>query len=98
MRFLTLEECKKHLVVDHNEDDEMIASKAASAENAIENYLNIDLEYEFAEIPEDIKEAMLLFLGTLYGNREGFSIMESKATACILALVKPYKNYGTKRR
>lgn len=100
MRFLTLEQCKQHVYVSHNEDDALIELYASSAENAIENYLNVDLEYEYDAdtMPADILSAMLLFFGSLYANREGFTTMNTQPSASILALVNPYKNYGTKRR
>lgn len=100
MRFLTLEQCKKHVYIDHDEDDVLIELYASSAENAIENYLNVDLEYEYDAdtMPADILSAMLLFFGSLFNNREGFTTMNTQPNASILALVKPYKNYGYKRR
>lgn len=100
MRFLTLEQCKNHIYVDHNEDDALIELYASSAENAIENYLNRDLssEYDALTLPSDIMAAMLMFFGSLYANREGFTTLNTQPNASILALCKPYKNYGTKRR
>lgn len=98
MRFLTLDECKKSLVVDYDEDDEMIASMARSAEDAVENWLNRDLDNEYDELPAPIKRGMLLYLGSLYNNREGFSTVKSEPTAQMKSLLQPYRNYGIKRR
>ena len=100
MRYLTLELCKKHVYVDHDEDDELIELYAAAAEDSIENYLEQPLSNieENGALPSAVREAMLLFFGTLYNNREGFSTMQSQPTAHIKALISKYKNYVIKRR
>lgn len=98
MRFLTLEECKSHLVVDHNEHDAQIIAMATTAEDAIENELNRDLENDYEVLPSPIKSAMLLYLGSLYNNREGFSTLKSEPTAQMRSLIQYYKNYGNQRR
>ena len=98
MRFLTLEECKRHLVVDHNEHDAQIIAMATTAEDAIENELNRDLENDYEVLPSPIKSAMLLYLGSLYNNREGFSTLKSEPTAQMRSLIQYYKNYGNQRR
>lgn len=98
MRFLTLEECKRHLVVDHNDDDAMITAMATTAEDAIENELNRDLSNDYEVLPSPIKSAMLLYLGSLYNNREGFSTLKSEPTAQMRSLIQYYKNYGNQRR
>lgn len=97
MRFLTLEQCKKQLVVEHDEDDELIISKAAAAEEVVENYLNAPLE-SFVRVdgtlPHSIMEGIMLILGSLYAQREGFSSFDQKTTQALLALIKPYKSYA----
>lgn len=98
MRFLTLEECKRHLVVDHNDDDAMITAMATTAEDAIENELNRNLSNDYEVLPSPIKSAMLLYLGSLYNNREGFSTLKSEPTAQMRSLIQYYKNYGNQRR
>lgn len=100
MRFLTLEQCKQHVYVDHNEDDALIELYASAAEDSIENYLQLDLEQEYDAdtMPRAIISAMLLFFGSLYANREGFTTMTVQPSASIIALVKPYKKYVDQRR
>jgi uncharacterized phage protein (predicted DNA packaging) len=98
MRFLTLEECKRHLVVDHNDDDAMITAMATTAEDAIENELNRNLSNDYEVLSSPIKSAMLLYLGSLYNNREGFSTLASAPTAQMKSLIQYYKNYGNQRR
>lgn len=95
MRYLTLEQCKKHVYVEHNEDDFLIETYAAAAEQAVENYLEEPLEEVVTDKNrEAITSAMLLFFGSLYANREGFTTMNTQPTAAIVALLKPYKRYG----
>jgi hypothetical protein len=40
---------------------------------------------------------MLLFFGSMYANREGFTTMNTQPTAAIMALLNPYKSYGNLR-
>lgn len=91
MEYLTLEQCKKHLVVEHNEDDALIELYAGSAENSVANYLECSLsELEVdGVLPDAITSAMLMLLASHYNYREGF-----KLSASIIALLKPYKRYG----
>ena len=96
MRYLTLEMCKKQVYVDYDEDDAMIELQAAAAEDVIEQNLNRKLEDVAVDgkLPSAIMQAMLLFFGALYANREGFSTMASQPTASMIALLQPYKRYG----
>lgn len=97
MRYLTLEQCKAHAYIDHNEDDALVELYATAAEDSIENYLECplsDFEESPGVLPSSLTSAMLLFFATLYANREGFSTMASQPSASILALVSKYKRYG----
>ena len=96
MRYLTLEECKRHLYVDHNEDDALIQRYAGAAEDAVEGYIECPLERyaKNGQLPDAIISAMLLYVGSLYANREGFSTLSSQPTASILASLQKYKTYG----
>lgn len=101
MRFLTLELCKKHVNVEHNEDDSYIEGAAAAAELAVENYLQCPLE-EYCDasgaLPNDIMHGILLFFGSLYATREAFTSFDSKAQQSILALLNPRIKYGYSSR
>ena len=96
MRFLTLELCKKHIYVDHDEDDMMIDLQATAAEDVIELHLGRSLDdmATDGELPPPIQQAILLYFGSLYANREGFSTMQPQPTASMIALLQPYKRYG----
>lgn len=97
MRYLTLDLCKKHVYVEHNEDDAYIEQAAEAAETAVENYLQCPLTtYEDAagELPRAIVQGMLLFFGSLYANREAFTSLNVNTHTSILALLNPYIRYG----
>lgn len=97
MRYITLLDCKNHVYVEHDEDDVYISQAATAAERAVENYLQCPLE-EYATdgiLPADIKHGILLFFGSLYAHREAFSSFTSHEQPAILALLNPYKRYGT---
>jgi hypothetical protein len=99
MRYLTLEMCKHHVYVDHNEDDALIELYATAAENGVENYLECELSSleKNGELPQEIVAAMLMFFGSLYANREGFSTIASQPSASIMALLRKHKAYGIKK-
>ena len=88
--------CKKQVYVDHDEDDAMIELQATAAEDVIEQNLNRKLEDVTVDgkLPSAIMQAMLLFFGALYANREGFSTVASQPTASMISLLQPYKRYG----
>lgn len=101
MRFLTLELCKKHVNVEHDEDDDYIESAATAAELAVENYLQCQLEDYLnpaGALPPDIMHGILLFFGSLYATREAFTSFDSKAQQSILALLNPRIKYGHSSR
>lgn len=97
MRYLTLEQCKRHLVVEHDQDDADIIQMAESAEDSVENYLQCPLE-EFLRadgtLPAPIIRGMLLFVGTLYNSREMDASYETKVRDAAYALLNPYIRYG----
>lgn len=96
MEFLTLDQCKHHVYVEHDEDDAMIQSMATAAEAAVGNYLQAPLS-EYAEngvLPADIMQGVLMLFGTLYAQREGFVSYNVNAHPAILALLQPHKRYG----
>lgn len=99
MRYLTLELCKAHLVVSHDEDDQLIETYATSAENNIEHALECPLEdYEVdGKLPEDLVAAMLFRLSALYDSRIGMTAIGTKLNPNIIALIQPYKTYGYRR-
>ena len=72
--YLTIDEVKKHLLIDHDDDNRYIADLITVAEDAVKTDLNLDslseLEDETGMLPASVLHAQLLLIGTLYANRE----------------------------
>ena len=66
---LTLQETKVFLRVDGDEDDTLISSLIITAQVLTEDILRRPLS-EFGELPDPIKQAMLIIIGTLYEERQ----------------------------
>lgn len=74
MSFLSLNDVKRHLLIDHNDDDMYIADLITVAEDAVRVDLNREslreLEGVNGMLPPSVLHAMLLLVGTYYANRE----------------------------
>ena len=72
--YLDLSTVKKHLYIDHCDDDKYLADLITVAEDAVKTDLNLDslceIEDETGMLPASVIQAMLLLIGTLYANRE----------------------------
>ena len=75
--YLTIEDVKRHLIIDHDEDDRYLADLITVAEDAVRRDLNVyslkELEDCTGMLPACVLHAMLLLIGTLYSNRESIS-------------------------
>jgi uncharacterized phage protein (predicted DNA packaging) len=96
---LTLEDLKKHLNIDHNEDDAYIEELISVAEDAVETYINKPLA-DFVDsngmIKPAIRHACRLLVGTWYANRE--SVVYSTPSELpdgVLALLMPLRRFVT---
>lgn len=75
MDYLTLAQCKQHLLVDASftGDDDYITALAGAAEQAVEQHLDRPLAVlvdSSGNLPAPVTQAMLLMVGNLYANRE----------------------------
>ena len=72
--YLTLEQVKKHLLLDDGfkADDSYLLELMAVAEDSVSKHLDIALDEltEGGKLPPSIVHAMLLMIGNLYANRE----------------------------
>ena len=72
--YLTIDDVKRHLYIDHDDDNKLIADLITVAEDAVKTDLNLDsleeLEDETGMLPASVLHAMLLLIGSLYSNRE----------------------------
>ena len=66
---LTLNETKHYLRVDNDEDDALISSLIITSRILTEEILRCNLD-EFEMLPDLIKQAMLIIIGTLYEERQ----------------------------
>ena len=75
--YLSINDVKRHLIIDHNDDDLYIADLITVAEDAVRRDLNLyslkDIEDCNGMLPASVMQAMLLLIGTLYANRESVS-------------------------
>lgn len=99
--YLTLEQVKKHLLVDDGfkADDSYITDLITVAEDSVSRHLDIALEEldEGGKLPPSIIHAMLLMIGNLYANREPVTFgTVVKIPFTYEYLVGLYKRYGIK--
>ena len=66
---LELAETKEFLRVDGDEEDILISSLIVTAKELVENVLRKKLD-EFEQVPETVRQAMLIIVGTLYEERQ----------------------------
>lgn len=66
---LTLNETKHYLRVDNDEDDALISSLIITSRILTEEIIRCNLD-EFEMLPDIIKQAMLIIIGTLYEERQ----------------------------
>lgn len=98
--YLTLDIIKKHLYIDDyfTDDDDYIIGLANVAEKVVEKHIDSNLSEladEEGHLPSPLCQAMLLFIGNMYQNREAVSY--SSPTELPLAfnyIISLYKNYS----
>ena len=66
---LTLQEAKEFLRVDGDEEDGLIAGLIITARELVEETLRRKLS-EFEDVPESVRQAMLIVVATLYEERQ----------------------------
>lgn len=75
--YLTVADIKRHLIIDHQDDDLYLADLEQVAEDAVKRDLNLyslkEIEDCSGMLPSAVTQAMLLLIGSLYANRESVS-------------------------
>lgn len=99
--YITLDLIRQHLNLDKDfhEDDELITFYYLVAEGVVQKDLNVDLEdleNDNHDIPAPIKQAMLLYIGDQYNNREinAWGVTPSEVPMGYRYLLDKYRNYG----
>ena len=72
--YIDLDTIKRHLIIDHCDDDLLLADLETVAEDAVRRDLNLyslkEIENCSGMLPACVTQAMLLLIGTLYNSRE----------------------------
>lgn len=71
--YISIEEIKRHLNIDYEEDDTYLQDLIEAAEDAIQRFIQQpfkDLEDEDGIIPASLRHAIRLMVGGFYANRE----------------------------
>lgn len=90
---LTLEDIKRHLNVDFDEDDTLITSMIEAAEASIEQSIGVPLADIVTDgFPNDLKHAIRILTATFYEYREGFTNGKIQQVPFTLShLISPYR-------
>lgn len=95
--YVTVDDLKKHLNIDHDEDDAYISDLEEVAEDAVRTYLQTDLTtYVNGEgnIKPSIRHAIRLLVGTWYANRESVTYAQPhQLPDALTALLLPLKKF-----
>jgi len=101
MNYLDLDILKKQLNIDacFTDDDAYISQLGEVAEQRVAHHLDDNLESIVADnngvLPAPIKQAMLLYVGLLYANREGIAFANPyEIPLAYKYLLASYKNYN----
>jgi uncharacterized phage protein (predicted DNA packaging) len=94
---LTVEDLKKHLNIDHDEDDAYIEDLISVALDAVETYLNRPID-DFVDADGKVKPAVRhscrLLVGTWYANRESVVFSApSELPDGVIALLMPLRRF-----
>lgn len=94
---LTVDDLKKHLNIDHDEDDAYIEDLISVAEDAVATYINRpldDMVDDKGKIKPAIRHACRLLVGTWYANRESVVFSTpSELPDGVVALLLPLRRF-----
>ena len=85
---------KKHLYIDHSEDDEYLGHLYDAATTSVERYIEHPLA-DYNPMPPTLLHAILLLAGHWYNVREGVGVKMDEVPYGIAWLILPYKKYNT---
>jgi uncharacterized phage protein (predicted DNA packaging) len=98
--YVTVEQLKRQVNVDFNDDDEYMSDLIEVAQTAVENDIQRPLselettEDNSATIPAPLRHAILLLASNLYSNREPVAFSVPQAVPYTLRyLIQPYILY-----
>jgi uncharacterized phage protein (predicted DNA packaging) len=96
---LNVSDLKKHLNIDHDEDDVYIEELIAVAEDAVATYLNRPLAEcvdDKGQLKPAVRHAARLLVGSWYANRESVVFSApSELPDGVVALLLPLRRFVT---
>lgn len=97
MKYLQIEDIKRQLTIEHDMDNELLSTLGTATEDAIERYIGQPIANTFVDgqIPASLKQAMLMFVGSLYNNRESETMSSAmpRTIAAYEILLGPFRKY-----
>jgi uncharacterized phage protein (predicted DNA packaging) len=94
--YITVEDLKRHLNVDHSEDDDYIGELSEVAEDAVAEYLNRPIS-DFVtdgKLKASVRHAIRLLVGTWYASRESVAFASpSVLPDGVYALLMPLRRF-----
>ena len=73
--YISLDDAKKHLNVEHNEDDAFISELIDVAEDHLSGLLHrqlVSVEESSGELPAALRHALRIIVARIYADREGY--------------------------
>lgn len=99
MNYVTVEDIKKYLYIDFDDDDAIIGDMINAAEGIITKRLGVDdltgYEDERDELPAALIACIKIMTANLYNSRESvaFNATPQKIPYSLEYLLQPFKNY-----
>ena len=94
MEILTKDEILAHCRLDEGLEDAYIEHLGCTAEEMVNKYLNrswADLAQEEGKVPEAVKHACYLIIGSLYKNREADVVQQQAQNRLFVPLIVKYR-------
>lgn len=95
MSVVGLEEQKRHMNVDFDEDDDLISTKIDVAESYTTDLIGENIA-EMNPVPGALRQAIMMLAAHFYENREATSF-DGRANEMpfgFLSLISPYRRWG----
>jgi len=98
-----LDQARRHLRLDPDDDDPMIEDCMRAAIDRVEQFIEARLyrnmaqsdQAECIDIPPCLKAAALLYLGDLWENREAATEVKLEENPAVMNLMRPFReNWG----
>lgn len=94
MSIVSLEDQKKHMNVDFDDDDALISDKIDASESYTTALVGVDIA-SMSPVPAALKQAIMMFAAHLYENREATSFdgRSGETPFGYLSLIAPYRRW-----